>query len=469
MQALTWLRCPVQLFDTKQRIVWHGLVNDVVLAAGAISIGVSLDPMANSVRVAFASANGADPGTRTTTPGATDAESIAEYGTKELTVSLGDGSLLQANQLRDIVLSQRRFPVPTPGLGDANAVATATLQCRGWWSTLDWRNYAKAAVAEKNESFGGGNAYMDFNSTNTGLAQSFRFASGLSSEVWAVDTVDMLVGTFTQPLALELRSNTSLNVPGALLATSTSLASGGVDIVANDRTLTRFTFPTSVNLQGNPTYWLQFNNAGAEVVIVNVQQTDVYPRGELLRKVAGVWTQINIPNWDAYFVINGVEQTTQQIGEMVTASGQFLTGTDVLTPSGVWANPYRDGDKSALSEIADLLKAGSVSAVRILANVTPARRVQLYAEPAAMQVDYWLDGKGQLYDASRNPIGAELCPVGVWVGLKDVLPPSISLSRLAPVSPFFVESASVDVRSGKWRPQPRGTDSPFKISGLSTP
>lgn len=480
VQALNWLRCPVQLFDARQRIVWLGWISDISLALGAISIGASLDPMGNSVRVAYALTGGSNAGTRATTASATDADSIAEYGTKELTISLGDGSASQAEQLRDVVLSQRRYPAATPGLADRSAEASVTLTGRGWWDTLGWKNFNSAI---KGESYDPGAPPPDrrnIGNDYTKIRWAQRFTLPDATDSWNIESVDLTI-------EIQTLASVSLNVgiysdsggaPDTLIGSEASYDVTALELNRygdnNNTAWVRFTLPSPVAITGGTYYHVVVRNAGdaqtggdAHGIKCDVGAfPDAYARGYISRyngPGTPTWSVDDDANSDLPFKLNGVLETSEQVKRIVSVSGQFLTACDVLTASGVYSSAYRAGDLTALAEIEALLKAGSTSDVRILATITPARRVQLYAEPAATVIANYIDAQGNLYDASRNPVGAELCPAGIWCGLLDVLPQSVNLSRLAPVNPFFVESASVDVRSGRWRPQPRNIDSPFRV------
>ena len=91
--------------------------------------------------------------------------------------------------------------------------------------------------------------------------------------------------------------------------------------------------------------------------------------------------------------------TTTQIGAIVTASGQFLSATDVIDASGIVSNEYRDGNKRASDEIASLLKQGVSGGRRLLATVTGDRRLKVYQEPAQQASSYyWLRSNLELRD-----------------------------------------------------------------------
>lgn len=143
-ELLEWLRSPVEILDEYNDKVWWGFVQEITVRIGAIEVGVSLATMFNNVAVAYSHVDpgSEEAGTRATTAWAQDDDSVAAYGTKELLVSLAEGTLAAAESMRDSILDLYKYPIPvvrsTPGKGSLSA----TLTCRGWWDTLGWSYYA---------------------------------------------------------------------------------------------------------------------------------------------------------------------------------------------------------------------------------------------------------------------------------------------------------------------------------------
>lgn len=464
---LDLLRCPVELYNEYELPTWWGYAASVTVRVGGVEIGVSVDSMANSVTVVYAALAGGQQtaGTRATTSAAINSDSVATYGTREMRVSLNDATQSQAEQLRDIVLANRKYPLPLVAATGANAEGSfsATIECRGWWETLSWKAYATAIVKEENTTLGGPKDHIILNLGNSGVAQSFQFAS--AGDAWAVDSVEVLVGTFTLPLTVKICADSS-GAPGTVLA-SGSLASGGVDLEAGDTTRTRFVMTSSVDLSGANTYWLQFDNGGAQQVNINASISNVYARGVLKGYNGAAWTTAaSSPYLDLPFLLGGVVQTSQQVEDMITAGGQFIAAVEVEASSGVWTSPYRNGDRTALAEVEALLKTGVSAVKRLLATVTVDRHVRIYQEPDPTDPTYYMQADGALFDFNRAPLDKALCPVGIYVALKDVIPATVDFSVLASPTPFFVEEASFDARSLTYRPTPRGTPNVFNLGGI---
>lgn len=169
-QLLDLLRCPVEVYDDIARAVWWGLVHEVKLTVGDISIGVSLDKLANKVRVVYTKqTSGVNTGGgRGTTdwnplPPATN-DSIAEYGERQLSVSMSDVTFNQAEQARDDHLARYKTPRAIRGVGggarrrkqpgqeEEEEIAHATIICKGWWYTLEWKYYSQFPSATSSEN-----------------------------------------------------------------------------------------------------------------------------------------------------------------------------------------------------------------------------------------------------------------------------------------------------------------------------
>lgn len=311
-KLLEWLRAPVEVVDWRGEAVWWGFVDEVTVRVGAIEVALALKGMSNRVAVAYSlvEPGSATVGTRATTTWVQDDDCVAEYGTKELLISLSGATAAQAEAARDASLVAYRYPIPVVKVQPGKGGLSATLRCRGWWDTLGWQYYA-----------------------NTGT---------------------------------------------------------------------------------------------------------------------------------------GSVVTTTQVADVVTAEGQFLTDTEVVNASGVSSSEYRDGDVLALGVVVELLKSGTTNDRRLLAKVTRERVLAVYEEPEYDEgnVELFVEADGRPVDRWGNVVMAHTCPVGKWCGLKDVVPPTLDVSRMADPGHFFVERAEFDVGKLLWAPEGRGTLSPWEVTRL---
>mgnify|MGYP001559044191 CR=1 FL=1 len=308
-EAVEWLRCPVEITDERGTLVWYGYVAEVEIRVGAITVGVSLDDMANKIAVAYSyiPAASTTPGERKTTAYSSDTDSTAEYGTKELLASLSGASDAQATGKRDTLLAAKKYPVPTVQMIGENSLS-ASLKCRGWWDTLRWRYYTQAGT---------------------------------------VDTA-----------------------------------------------------------------------------------------------------------------------TTTQIGDILTSVGEFVTSATIDTASGITSSQYRKGDRTAQQEILDLLAAGTSGESRYLAKVEAGRTLTVYTEPTSGTADYFLAADGLLYGPSGQLIDPHTCPVAFWAKLKDVIPDTADLAKLAKASPFFVQRSQYVVSTKRLTLEAREALSPLGLGGI---
>lgn len=146
-QLLDWLCYPVELRNPLQQVVWWGYVEEVSITVGAIKLGVSLNTMHNRIAVAYSYVEPGtqEVGTRRTTDWVQDDYAVSVYGIKEHLASVDGATTTQAENTRDILLAQHRFPIPVVDISDSEQIE-AQLFCRGWWDTLRWRYYANGAT-----------------------------------------------------------------------------------------------------------------------------------------------------------------------------------------------------------------------------------------------------------------------------------------------------------------------------------
>lgn len=173
--------------------------------------------------------------------------------------------------------------------------------------------------------------------------------------------------------------------------------------------------------------------------------------------------------WDTlswkYYTNAGTDDvdTATQASDAITDAGQFLSGTKVLDTSGVTTLETREGNQTALDEIASLLEVGTTNGRRLLARVRADRKVEIYEEPASSTVDYYLTADGALHLPSSRVVRPESCPNAAWVHLRDVVGLSANLSWVANPSPFFLERTEYDCESGQLTIEPRVVEAPWTL------
>lgn len=474
-ELLNWLRAPVTLRDEEGSARWWGYLHTVEIQVGAIRVGVSLESMYNRINVVYGylAPGSATAGTRANTGWSQDDDSVSAYGTRELKYSLSEASPESAEQTRDTLLAALRYPSPTlvPNYGQSDLRATLTLH--GWWDTLDWQYYAQTAGLEEHQAKG--IIVQVGTSTVEKLAQKFELGSALTWESYALHVrAKVLAGTCADNLELALYSDSG-GAPGALLCG----AEVGDTIDENIEWVSAV--PSArVTLGPGTVYWLLVERTGSlddtNYFGVGIDDGASYARGTLYAYASGAWSEYDNDTGTAgtqpvalTFQVTGVWETTDQIEDIVDDEGQFLTDCQIDDASSVYASPYRDGDGMAGTEIAKLLTVGTTAGRRLLAEVTEARVLRVYLEPAqsSSTIELYMDNAGVLFGKwSDEALGGDIPPVGQWCQLKD-WPSTVDMNLLADPSVFFIEYAEFDVERQAWvNVTPRGAPTPWELAQL---
>jgi hypothetical protein len=475
-ELLNWLRAPVTLRDSEGSARWWGFLHAVDIQVGAIHVGVSLDSMFNRVAVVYGylAPGSATVDTRANTGWSQDDDSMSAYGTHELKYALSEASTQSAEQTRDTLLEILRYPNPTlmPSYGQSDLRATLTL--RGWWDTLDWQYYAQAAGLEEHQAKG--IIVQVGTSTVERLAQKFELSSALPWDSYALHVrAKVLAGTCADNLQLSLYSDSG-GAPGSLLCSAVV----GDTIDENIKWVSAVPV-TRVTLGPGTTYWLVVERTGGldntNYFGVGIDDTASYARGTLYAYAGGSWGEYDqdpgtggVQPCALTFQVTGVWETTAQIVDVVDNVGQFVTDCEIENASGVYANPYRDGDGLGGTEITKLLMVGTTAGRRLLAEVTEKRVLRVYLEPARSEstVELYMDNAGVLCGKwnDTQPLGGDISPVGKWCQLRD-WPSTINMNLLADPSIFFIEYAEYDVSNEAWiNVTPRGAPTPWELAQL---
>ena len=128
-------------------VIFDGYIDQMTLTEPGMRVRADTRDLYNSVVVVYTQLNtGVNPPTETAntaTAAATDSDSQAMYGTKELIhrppiVKMTAG---MATQLRDNLLAQYKSPKPTADVVSGERTARLHVVCSGYMGTLDWRVY----------------------------------------------------------------------------------------------------------------------------------------------------------------------------------------------------------------------------------------------------------------------------------------------------------------------------------------
>jgi hypothetical protein len=139
LNALNLLGRSLTIGGMRGAVCWDGLVWSVDVSAAGVSHSVSLENVANRIKVRFT----APFGTSAVSSTYSDSTSQALYGIKDMVVTGGAKTLIAANALAQRVLFERKTPSPEVGIGLQtgevdSAGWTITLNCVGLYETLGY-------------------------------------------------------------------------------------------------------------------------------------------------------------------------------------------------------------------------------------------------------------------------------------------------------------------------------------------
>jgi hypothetical protein len=401
------LRSPVEIYGEDGQIAWWGLVWDVSIEEGAVGVKLSLDDLANRVRVVYGESRPEVMGTgrRATTGWVEDIASQADYGVKEGQFELTVASAEQGESYRGELLASGARPVGKAKLSGTvrtGAGITITLECRGWWETLAWKRYSQAAGLVENIASGSPECCSFGTPANGDLAQRIVAAGG----GWAAEVVWVSLrrmtyttgGTVTVSLCGD-GAGPQPPVGGIEALPGVTLASAVIDgntlPVSNPGWVAcPLNMPVAINAGGG--YWIKVGASGGNAVNYFRALVDPglgYPAGGLMSWDVGSGAWAALPGADLQFRVAGRMETSEQIRRMAE-SGQFLTMVNVVA-SGLYTNPYRNGDRSALAEIEGHLRAGTSGNRRLFGQVTAER---------AVVVKEQVDGAAPRYKVGRDGV-----------------------------------------------------------------
>jgi len=283
---------------------------------------------------------------------------------------------------------------------------------------------------------------------------------------WTVDRIAIRickVGDPTDNVTVGLWSDSGTDYPSASLDSGT-VAADDIPTVMN---WVEFQLNNTDTISYGTKYWIVVSRSGSNSLTnyytVDVDEEAGYTLGTLKLWDGSGW-QDRWTDADMAFRVLGAEETTTQIDTIASSRGE-IDDVEILDASGVYSNQYREGDATALDEVAALLEVGTSANKRLIATVNHSRNLLVSAQttkPTAVP-ELLLQADGALRDAYGMPYAHGKLPVGKWVTLADV--PTV-IGNMADVSPFYVSRAQFDVEGGRWTLEPQGRPSPWDIGEI---
>jgi hypothetical protein len=437
----TMLRCPMEIYDARGYLVWWGYLFAVEIRLGMRQINISLGHTFNRVRVAYTllEPGQATSSQRADTAWASNTLSQNRYGQKDYLHTLSATSAEFAEATRDLILSQQSLPRKEVRSGESEGGSySALLTGKGWFSTLDWILYEEASGQEGYAGSGNGVQEFGQDSSPSEIAQSFQIQS---TQDWWLETASIKIqatGTPTDDVILDVMSDSGGN-PGTVLSTGT---------IPNSAFSSAYQYlyasmSPRYQLQSGITYWLRVKRSGSldgsNYFKVDVDEGLGYTYG-VFKIYSGSWGS-RTPDADLLFTVNGTRETSEQMIDVIDYVGQFIRGMTIKTASGVYRNPFRNGETSGLYVMRDLLKAGTSNGKRYLAYVDRQRWLTVYEEPDPSDIAYQVDEFDRWWGKHNVLTPKSVTPAGVWYSVKG-LPATLNTVDISDPGQYFIEKST---------------------------
>lgn len=377
-EALKWLRFDVTILGDGGTTVWNGYVSDILVYIGACSIGISLDRMANKIQCIYSYKNAFGRSQSTRTGWYQDDLSVSMYGTKESVVSKNNVTQAEAEQFVQTKLALMRNPlssidVSTPRFG-------ARLTCRGWWSTLSWRQYQQTTGHEAYDGSLSADQPLGLGFTSTGVGfdtiadvvadingQFKNFHAGykfsvsgsvsnnsafLVSSVKSDDPITVSSGSYQFDASDDIMNSAQVmadfKADDMIKVTGSSSAGNNryffVDTSSPDHLTVR---PKSVSTTAVQSATITRGNS----VSIDGNVTTEYPTGTVTvtvagKKIAQHLSLLDVGSWDAYYALVNIKKVGAPLDNLVvqlcstTGAGAYtvlatatIAGTSIDTSS----------------------------------------------------------------------------------------------------------------------------------------
>ena len=410
------LRCPVNIFNSDGSLAWCGFVWSVRVQDDRTGASLSLGDLVNRARTIYGllEPEAAGGGVRSQTDWVDDIQSQGAYGVKEGQYSLRLASSIQAEAYRDANLAEHSHISPRPVISMKDGNQFVTIDLRGWWETLSWRHY-DCSIGIIEHRLRDPNYLMAFGVSSATLkGQQFTVTDG----GWRIESTWFSIKRVGNPASnvRVLITADVAGIPGAVLGLG--VASGTNLPISNPR-WTRVLMNNPIPIEPG-TYFACITDTSvktdANYYRVQGDKNATYAGGSGVDYNGSAW--VAIPE-NLQFKIVGTMETTQQIKLMAASGfgGQFLTGVEVQQASGIYTNPQRTGDTTALEEIRAHLAAGTSTGEKLQATITAERVLRITQRPAAENAPWIVRNDGVI----RVPGGQAARPgpdmVGSWAVL----------------------------------------------------
>lgn len=271
-EVVNWLRYGVQV-DIDDNAAWWGYVHEIKLSTSEGGIGVSLNSLCNSVKVAYSyiEPGTGDVGERRDTAWDTDFVSAAEYGMRQVILSLDGATDASALATGAAYLDTHKYPIAFVEDGNADDLQVEIF-CRGWWDTLGWKYYTNA------------------NTAAVATTEQIKTIALNTSDF--ISVVDVKHDVATAPSEYRAGDNTALDIITELLRVGFSSFP-----IANKYVLAKVTEDRRLVIELEPTYSF-FTNTNLRYSLSG-RLTNVWDH-PWRRDPTGLWCDIMLPSFASF-------------------------------------------------------------------------------------------------------------------------------------------------------------------------
>lgn len=360
-ELMELLRCPIEIMDEEEEVVWWGYLSRAEVHDGVMVDAAELDEMFNRLALAYTTSipGISTPGDRATTAWVQDDDSVNAYGTKEILLSKPQATAGEAENERDYELTQRKYPLPVTTVGTAVVDPPyGRLVCRGWWDTLAWVYFGRAAGLEQNAetqgdvNLGGptetviGTSHLTLNGTqafgNAGATTKLETSFSLAGNMTLTDLAIRIQtnGAPADDVLLKVFSDAA-GVPNTLLATAT-ISTG---TITGTLAWVTETLDTPYAALAATTYHLEISRSGANDAVnyytVSVDEGLGYPSGQFKIWNGAAWVA-RAPNADLAFRVGGEGVYTKSEQAFQLTGGEAWQASNVQIYAHAEGSPADD-------------------------------------------------------------------------------------------------------------------------------
>lgn len=469
-EAANLLRCPVEIFAENGDCVWWGYVDNVRVIDGAVEYGIGMESVANDIMVLYpkSAARAVQIQTYWSSTIYGTSDSMTLLGTKQKQTTTNAPKQSAGDALRDTLLQAYQWPRPIIRHSPTSKDRRIELNCKGWYDTLNWKYY-DGVVKRYDDRINGVGWHNTWTSQLLGdtiRAIGQKIAMPYSGTIDAIGANWAMTGEPSKPVKMYIFADGA--TPGAW----------GTELASAEATKDRieqfegfewevYKLNTSVAKAAGDNIWLVFDSQ------VNGTGDDFKT---WIKEGAGTAKVHNGTSWGdpgtAFNMIYRLYLTTDsgdQITDIVSLCGQFITGNDHLT-TGINTASQMGAITSAKSVLDNIIEMGTSNNKPLVVKVDRNRFMWVYEDTvgSATTATLILRRDGMLYNISGGePFSPYADPCGKWCIVDGLIPSTVSATRSIDASCFKIARATYNAGDNRVTLEPEGITSPFEAFAVA--